>query len=203
MDDREIFEELTTLVHQPAIWFVARSLYGQRGNQRPDNSRRLLRVLAETDNDLTASVIADILAIRPASVTQIIKKLENDGYIQRVKDTNDARVVRVKITSEGQKHLQLLDNKQIDFQAELFEIFDDDEREQFGESLRKLNQHVMSDAYLTNMRSKMDKHLQHHFDHFVDTTRLQKFRKDQTAYRKRIEEHQLRSFFNRDKHEDF
>ncbi|MBZ6010012.1 MarR family winged helix-turn-helix transcriptional regulator [Leuconostoc gelidum] len=203
MDDREIFEELTTLVHQPAIWFVARSLYGQRGNQRPDNSRRLLRVLAETDNDLTAGVIADILAIRPASVTQIIKKLENDGYIQRVKDTNDARVVRVKITSEGQKHLQLLDNKQIDFQAELFEIFDDDEREQFGESLRKLNQHVMSDAYLTNMRSKMDKHLQHHFDRFVDTTRLQKFRKDQTAYRKRIEAHQLRSFFDRDKHEDF
>ncbi|WP_057738457.1 MarR family winged helix-turn-helix transcriptional regulator [Liquorilactobacillus uvarum] len=202
MNNKEIFEELTTLARQPAIWFVARSLCGHRGNQRPDNSRRLLRVLAETNNNLTAGAIADILAIRPASVTQIIKKLENRSYIQRVRDEDDARVVRVKITPEGRKELKLLDNKQTDFQTELFEVFDDNERERFGESLRKLNQHVMSDEYLAKMRNKMDKNLQFHFDQFVNTTNIQKFHRNQTAYLKRMQDHHLRGIFNRDDNEN-
>ncbi|MFT8477887.1 MAG: MarR family transcriptional regulator [Liquorilactobacillus sp.] len=203
MDNKEIFEELTTLARQPAIWFVARSLGGQHGNQRPDNSRRLLRVLAETNNDLTAGAIAEILAIRPASVTQIIKKLEKNAFIQRIKDEKDARVVRVKIMPAGRKQLQSLDNKQTDFQSELFEIFNDDEREQFGRSLSKLNEHVMSDEYLSKIRSKMDKHLQLHFDRFISKTNIHNFRRNQTAYLKRMQEHQMRDFLNRDDHEDF
>lgn len=203
MDNKEIFEELTTLARQPAIWFVARSLGGQHGNQRPDNSRRLLRVLAETNNDLTAGAIAEILAIRPASVTQIIKKLEKNAFIQRIKDENDARVVRVKIMPAGRKQLQALDNKQTDFQAELFEIFNDDEREQFGQSLSKLNEHVMSDEYLNKIRSKMDKHLQFHFDRFINKANIQDFHRNQTAYLKRMQEHKMRDFLNHDDHENF
>ncbi|EJO02631.1 MarR family winged helix-turn-helix transcriptional regulator [Oenococcus oeni] len=196
MNNKEIFEELATLARQPAIWFAARSLYGHGGNQRPDNSRRLLRVLAETDNNLTAGAIADILAIRPASVTQIIKKLENDEYIQRVRDESDARVVRVKITSKGRKQLELLEDKQSDFQTELFDVFDDDERQRFGESLRKLNEHVMSDEYLDNMRSKMDKHMRFGFDHFVNVSNARKFHENQTGYLKKMRQHQQQSPFN-------
>lgn len=85
MDNTEIFDELTRLVHQPAIWVAARTLYGGQ-NQKPDNSRRLLRILAETTNHLTAGTIADILDIRPASVTQLIKKLETAKYVERVQD---------------------------------------------------------------------------------------------------------------------
>ncbi|WP_257611811.1 MarR family winged helix-turn-helix transcriptional regulator [Oenococcus oeni] len=178
------------------MWFAARSFYGHGGNQRPDNSRRLLRVLAETDNNLTAGAIADILAIRPASVTQIIKKLENDEYIQRVRDESDARVVRVKITSKGRKQLELLEDKQSDFQTELFDVFDDDERQRFGESLRKLNEHVMSDEYLDNMRSKMDKHMRFGFDHFVNVSNARKFHENQTGYLKKMRQHQQQRPFN-------
>ncbi len=196
MNNKEIFEELATLARQPAIWFAARGFDGHGGNQRPDNSRRLLRVLAETDNNLTAGAIADILAIRPASVTQIIKKLENDEYIQRVRDESDARVVRVKITSKGRKQLELLEDKQSDFQTELFDVFDDDERQRFGESLRKLNEHVMSDEYLDNMRSKMDKHMRFGFDHFVNVSNARKFHENQTGYLKKMRQHQQQSPFN-------
>ncbi|KRL05355.1 MarR family winged helix-turn-helix transcriptional regulator [Liquorilactobacillus oeni] len=189
MDNKEIFDELTTLARQPAIWFAARSLYGRHNNQRPDNRRRLLRVLAETDNELTAGAIADILAIRPASVTQIIKKLEAQGYIQRIKDEEDARVVRAKITSKGRKQLESLERKQTDFQTALFDVFDNDEREQFGKSLRKLNKHVTSDEYLAEVRSKMDKHLQFHFDRFIDPARMHKIHENKFWRFQKMQEH--------------
>lgn len=166
MDNQEIFDELTQLVRQPAIWLTARSLYGWQ-TQKPDNSRRLLRILAETQNDLTAGAIADILAVRPASVTQIIKKLEADDYVERVKDENDARVTRVKITAAGREQLKKLDENRSDFQSEIFDIFTDEEREQFGESLRKLNEHVSSDAFVQKITHKLSKHEQHMVQHLL------------------------------------
>lgn len=164
MDNTEIFDELTRLVHQPAIWVAARTLYGGQ-NQKPDNSRRLLRILAETTNHLTAGTIADILDIRPASVTQLIKKLEAAKYVERVQDSEDARVVRVKITDDGRQHLEHLDNTRQDFQADIFGIFSEDERQTFGEYLKRLNEHVASETFIKSISDNFKGHERMMFNH--------------------------------------
>jgi len=165
MDNRELFDELNELVRQPGIWFTAMSLNSGRNSQRPDNSRRLLRVLSTTKEPLTAGAIADILDVRPASVTMIIKKLEADDYVQRVKDENDARVVLVQITEAGLEHLQDLDETRENFESSVFDVFDEDEREQFGASLRKLNEHVSSDEFMQQMTDKMGRHQKQMYEH--------------------------------------
>ncbi|KGO32141.1 MarR family winged helix-turn-helix transcriptional regulator [Oenococcus alcoholitolerans] len=167
MDDRQVFEEFTQLFHQPAIWLTARILYGHP-HERPDNSRRLLRILAETKNDLTAGTIAELLDIKPASVTQIIRKLEKNNYILRIKDQYDARITRLKITSEGLDHLNKIDHDRQDFRSKMFDIFSEDELDRLGKSLHKLNQHVSSPDFINSTRSNLDQGEQMIFDHLLE-----------------------------------
>ncbi|MGQ2283041.1 MarR family winged helix-turn-helix transcriptional regulator [Apilactobacillus kunkeei] len=153
MKNTEIFNELTKLSHQPSIWFVARALYGGI-NKKPDNSRRLLRILDETDNGVTAGTIAEILDIKPSSVTQIIKKLESNNYIKRVPNPKDARVVSVSITDNGKKYLESIDNNRNDFQDDIFNIFNDDEKNELGNFLKRLNDHVSSEEFMNKINDK-------------------------------------------------
>ncbi|MGY3742386.1 MarR family winged helix-turn-helix transcriptional regulator [Leuconostoc inhae] len=166
MDNQSLFNELGELVQQPLIWLAAQHSIGG-GNGRSDSSRRLLRILSETDKELTAGAIADILDIRPASVTALINKLESDNLVIRAKDGRDARIVKVKITATGRQQLQDVDDSRQDFQESLFSVLNDAERLQLAESLHKLNAHVVSDEFTEQLTKDMDKHRKMMFEHLI------------------------------------
>lgn len=57
-------------------------------------------VLWETD-DMAVKDIAARLSLDPATVTPLLKRLEALGYIERVRDTNDERIVHARLTADG------------------------------------------------------------------------------------------------------
>ncbi|AIO70533.1 MarR family winged helix-turn-helix transcriptional regulator [Burkholderia oklahomensis] len=57
-------------------------------------------VLWEAD-DMAVKDIAARLSLDPATVTPLLKRLEALGYIERVRDTNDERIVHARLTTEG------------------------------------------------------------------------------------------------------
>ena len=60
--------------------------------------------LAEAD-DLTVSALGEKLFLESNTLTPILKKLEQSGYISRVRDPADERQVRVNLTPAGRRLL--------------------------------------------------------------------------------------------------
>lgn len=61
----------------------------------------LVMNLDENKTALSVSELADLLIITPAGVTHLINPLEDRGYIKRLQDRNDRRIVLIGLTEKG------------------------------------------------------------------------------------------------------
>lgn len=61
---------------------------------------KLIGVLLEHDGIRTFE-LAEKLDIRPSSLTDVLKRLENEGLIRREKDESDSRISRVYVSEEA------------------------------------------------------------------------------------------------------
>ncbi len=62
-----------------------------------------LTKLAEAGEPLTLSDLAARLSCVRSNMTQLVDRLEADGFVRRVDDPSDRRVVRAELTSLGAK----------------------------------------------------------------------------------------------------
>ena len=68
----------------------------------------LVMNLKEDNEALTVTEISNLLQITPAGVTHFINPLEKAGYIERLQDSNDRRIVRIGLTDKGTKVAEAL-----------------------------------------------------------------------------------------------
>ena len=69
----------------------------------PARWRLLIALMFQAgDNGATVSEIAGHLGVREPTVTATVRKAEDAGHVTRRRDDRDGRVVRVRITQEGQ-----------------------------------------------------------------------------------------------------
>jgi DNA-binding MarR family transcriptional regulator len=61
----------------------------------------LVMNLDENKTALSVSELADLLMITPAGVTHLINPLEDRGYIKRLQDRKDRRIVLIGLTDKG------------------------------------------------------------------------------------------------------
>ncbi|MFD0705020.1 MarR family winged helix-turn-helix transcriptional regulator [Alloscardovia venturai] len=106
-----------------------------------DNSLRTLHMLDKC-GQLTAGQIAEKLEVTPASVTQLIKKLEYAGTAERIKSEEDYRVTLVRLTDRGKNLLQTRAALIEQVQTELFDGFSDDDIHQLSSYLDQIIENV-------------------------------------------------------------
>lgn len=71
----------------------------------------LVMLVMSLDSDkkaFTVTEISNLLQITPAGVTHLINPLEGKGYIERLHDANDRRIVRIGLTDNGAKAAEAL-----------------------------------------------------------------------------------------------
>lgn len=61
---------------------------------------RLMRLLAE-EAQLSHKELAEKMRIRPASLSELLRKLEKKGYVDKEQNPNDKRVVFYRLTAAG------------------------------------------------------------------------------------------------------
>ncbi len=61
----------------------------------------LVMNLDEHKTALSVSELSELLIITPAGVTHLINPLEDRGYIKRLQDRNDRRIVLIGLTEKG------------------------------------------------------------------------------------------------------
>ncbi|MBQ6460324.1 MULTISPECIES: MarR family winged helix-turn-helix transcriptional regulator [Exiguobacterium] len=101
-----------------------------------------LLMLIEDEGAVTNGRISETLSIAPPNVTPLITKLLNEGYITRVPDERDRRVIWNQLTEEGERIL--LERR--DSFRRLFEerlaFLNEDETDRLIESLKTLTEIV-------------------------------------------------------------
>ena len=66
----------------------------------------ILLLQLKINNGMKATEIADFFSVTPGAVTSMCDKLEKLNFVQRVRESEDRRVVNMKLTTEGEQKVQ-------------------------------------------------------------------------------------------------
>ena len=102
-EDQAQAEGLTHVQHQLLV-----AIKGHRGNLPP-----------------SVGDLAGYLLLRPHSTVELVDRAEAAGLVERTPDGDDGRVVRVRLTREGDRILQKLTRAHLDRLNELATVLDE------------------------------------------------------------------------------
>ena len=112
---------------------------GPRRHHAPAFAReRLLGIIGDYEGGVRQKTLMEQLGINPSSVSEMISKLERDGYVKRTVDPDDKRATLITLTELGEaRTAELADEKEEMFKG-VFGNLTDDEKEQLLALLEKL-----------------------------------------------------------------
>ncbi|MCU1393963.1 MAG: MarR family transcriptional regulator [Ilumatobacteraceae bacterium] len=90
--------------------------------------------------ELTAGELLSALMITSGAVTNRIDRLEQRGYVRRLKDADDRRVVRVQLTPAGRRVIDAALPDHLDNESTILAALSAAERRQLERLLRKVGQ---------------------------------------------------------------
>lgn len=134
MIEFSLSEKLYTMIFR-----VARILRrcSERDTELPPGQLRLLALICALDVP-TQQHVLEYMQIRPASLSEMMTKLEKGGYIIRGRDENDKRNVVITITEKGyavnRKHYDTQRKQAI----QAFEALSEEEKQQLYSIMKKL-----------------------------------------------------------------
>lgn len=92
--------------------------------------------------DITQRALSDILRVKPASMTDVLQRMEKNGLILRKRGETDQRTMLVSITEEGERKAEEFLQRESGLDDVLFQGFSPEEREAFLGSFAKLAENL-------------------------------------------------------------
>jgi MarR family transcriptional regulator, transcriptional regulator for hemolysin len=96
---------------------------------------------AEHADGLSQRELADVMRIEPPTLVRHLDKLSQDGLVERRRDPEDRRVVRVVVTPAGRERQAQLHQVVHDFDVELRAALSPQQVEVLGDALTRLYEH--------------------------------------------------------------
>ena len=112
--------------------------YRDAKDRPPHGHGRILKNLVQY-GPMTQIELAEILQIRPQSLTVAMQRLEEQGYVLRERDPKNRRRVLVSVTEEGKKHSARLDTERESTAKKLLSMLSEEEKKQIYELLLRIN----------------------------------------------------------------
>ena len=91
------------------------------------------------DHGTPATKIAPLLGMEPRSLTRLIKKMEEDGLVERRPDPEDRRSVRIFLTDKGFEKKQVAKQNVESFNSSVRKRVSDDELGTFFDVVEKIH----------------------------------------------------------------
>ncbi|HEV2559084.1 MAG TPA: MarR family winged helix-turn-helix transcriptional regulator [Microvirga sp.] len=98
---------------------------------------QVLQALA-AEGLMTMGELAALLRVRPPTASKTVSRLAALGLLERHSEPGDGRVVRVRLTAEGERKAAAIERLWEEVEAEFLEGFDAKERRRLRKSLRKI-----------------------------------------------------------------
>lgn len=136
MDD-EIVELVIRFVHDLRMLSQRHPKYVMYGQGK------IIRLLDQHPG-VSQRELAELAALKPASLTETIERMERDGLVERQRDQRDHRIIRVKLTPLGQKRSQQLAKEHQQFQKALLNSLSVEEKQALIQICQKLNTNLQA-----------------------------------------------------------
>lgn len=122
---------------------VRRQSGGERSHSHGDG--RLMQALVEHPGS-SAREIAERMDIRPSSLSEKLDRLEARGDVERLRDADDSRVVRLRLTQRGLAEAERSAEQARRARASLDECLTDEEKRLFCGLCEKLCGHLAKET---------------------------------------------------------
>lgn len=99
---------------------------------------KLLKIIEKNDGIIQRD-LAEILDMRPSSLTEMLVGLEKSSLIRREQDENDRRIMHVYIAEEGKKSLEEFKKEHSKTHESLFNSLTEEEKKSLFEIINKIN----------------------------------------------------------------
>ncbi len=122
---------------------ISRSLHRHpvHAGKRSHGRGRLLSLLSEHDG-ITSHELAELLDVRPSSLSEMMGKLTEEELIVRTPDENDKRVSHISLSSKGRELLDEIETEREADASRITACFEDSEIEAFSVLCDKLCSHL-------------------------------------------------------------
>jgi DNA-binding MarR family transcriptional regulator len=95
---------------------------------------------------ITHSELAEQLHVRPATITNALKRMERAGFVERRQDTEDQRVSRVYLTDAGRNIREAIEEVWRELEEQTFAGFSSEERALLDRFLLRIRNNLMREA---------------------------------------------------------
>ncbi len=116
-----------------------------------NNSQLKAMAAFHEDRQYSMGELCRIANVKMPSMTEVVDRLEAEGFVERVRDTDDRRVVKVQLTDSGKKaHDGILQTRDQELKN-IFGCLDDKERGKLLKALRTVSStmHRVADGNTT------------------------------------------------------
>jgi DNA-binding MarR family transcriptional regulator len=101
----------------------------------------ILEIL-DKNGESNMSDLAKSLNVTTAATTGLVDRLVRDGYVMRIDDPYDRRVVKIKLTAKGNKVTKTIHSHKRDMIIKLFGALSPDEREEYLRLLTRISEGI-------------------------------------------------------------
>lgn len=101
----------------------------------------IIKTIAENEG-ISQKDLSDICYKRPATITTMIQKMENQGFIKRVQDEKDKRIIRLYMTEKGRQFHKECRNMSKDIIDRNFKGVTDEELDCIYNALKKIKKNI-------------------------------------------------------------
>ena len=93
----------------------------------------------QESGDMTIGDLSSKMYLAFSTTTDLVDRMEKNELVQRVRDENDRRVVRIHLLPEGERIIQEVIVKRQNYLRDITKEFDNEEFEQLSKHLQKLH----------------------------------------------------------------
>ena len=98
------------------------------------------------EEGITHSELAERLKVRPATVTNMLKRMEKVGLVERRQDTKDQRVSRAYLTRAGLDIRDAVEKTWRELERRAFSGFSSEEQDLLGQLLTRIQENLLRKA---------------------------------------------------------
>lgn len=106
----------------------------------------LLDILAR-HGESKMSDLAHYMNVTTAAITGTADRLVRDGYIVRVSDPKDRRIVKVKLTTKGINIVQRCNDQKKKMMMDMFGVISQEERDEYLKILMHIRDHITEKSH--------------------------------------------------------
>ena len=105
---------------------------------RPFARERVMQALLDYEDGARQKELAETMRVNPSSMSELIDKLQAEGYIERTVDPEDRRATRITLTELGKARAYEISDEREERIHPLFANLTDDEKQELLRLIRKL-----------------------------------------------------------------